>query len=406
MPLVVLIAVVGAAFGIAMLIMLTTLNPPTEDIHQLFIYMGGTGGITVLAVYLLSRTGLMQRLNSLRWVLITIIILTVLLVFINVFVTMQLMYISYHDMILTTALLVFAGMIAVASVTFISGTLIRRIRHFGAAIQRLGRGELHTRLTVDGNDELARLALLFNRMAEQLEQVDRQKMLLEQSRRDLVAWASHDLRTPLSTIRAMNEAMLDGVVTDPQTVRRYRQQIHYELEHLGNLIDDLFEIAQMDYGHVRLARKAVKLDELIAVTLSRLSVRTARKSIHLKEDIESALPMMYLAPDKIARVLYNLIDNAVHHTPVGGCITVAANRAGQGVRVSVHNTGSVITPADLPHIFERFYRGERSRTQDERSTRRTGLGLAIARTFVEAHGGSIDVRSTPEAGTTFSFFLP
>jgi signal transduction histidine kinase len=401
-----LLATVLVAFVAAMLIVVPVLQPPLEDLQLLLVFMGGSGVATAGLIYVLYRQRLLQRFRSLRWALLAIILLTVLLVFVNVFVTAQLMFISQHDLILTTALLIFAGLIATASVILIAGSLTERIEHLGGAVRRMARGDLRTRLAVDGNDELAGLAALFNHMAEQFEAVDREKALLEQSRRDLVAWASHDLRTPLASIRAMNEAVLDGVVTDAETIHRYRQQIHRETEHLGRLIDDLFELAQMDAGHLNLTRKLTALPNLVTETLASISAGAARKGVTIHSDLPADLPPLYIAPDKIQRVLYNLLDNAIHHTPADGCVTLAARRLAQGVQVSVHNTGSVIPPDDLPRVFERFYRVERSRAQDGSGYRGTGLGLAIARGFVEAHGGRINVSSDAIQGTTFTFSLP
>jgi signal transduction histidine kinase len=204
----------------------------------------------------------------------------------------------------------------------------------------------------------------------------------------------------------MNEAMLDGVVADPETVTRYRQQIHREVEHLGHLIDDLFEMAQMDAGHLQLNRKPTSLPDLITDTLTSLSARAAQQGVIVTSEIEADLPVRLVAPDKIQRVVYNLLDNAIHHTPPEGQVTITLRRVGQGLQVGVHNTGSVITPDDLPHIFERFYRGERSRVRSSTGYRGTGLGLAIARGFVEAHGGSINATTSPDTGTTFTFILP
>jgi signal transduction histidine kinase len=368
--------------------------------------MSGSGGLTVGIVYLLYKRRLLQRFASLRYAMVAMIVLTVLLVFINVFITAQLMFISQHDLILTTALLIFAGLIAIISVVLIASSLIERLEQLGDAAQRVGRGELQTRIPVEGKDELSRLASLFNTMAQMLEDVDREKRLLEQSRRDLVAWASHDLRTPLASVRAMNEAMLDGVVADAETVRRYRQQIHSEIEHLGNLIDDLFELAQVDAGHLNFSLKRTALPELITRAVAGISARAAQGSVTVTSEIDPDLPPLMIAPDKIQRVLYNLLDNAIHHTPPNGQVKLTAQHVNGQVEISVHNSGSTIAPEDLTHVFERFYRSERSRARGSSGYRGTGLGLAIARSFVEAHGGSITVSSDPEQGTTFTFTLP
>ncbi|HRF98202.1 MAG TPA: HAMP domain-containing sensor histidine kinase, partial [Aggregatilineales bacterium] len=175
--------------------------------------------------------------------------------------------------------------------------------------------------------------------------------------------------------RAMNEAMLDGVVNDAETTRRYRQQIHQELQHLSQLIDDLFDIAQLDAGHLKLNRKPTTLSDLITTALTGLSARAYQKNITIKSDVPEGMPPINIAPDKIQRVLYNLLDNAIHHTPMGGIVSVSVTSAKNGVAVHIHNTGSVIIAEDLAHIFEPFYRGERSRSRNSDGYRGTGLGL-------------------------------
>jgi signal transduction histidine kinase len=405
-PVVLLLVGALAAIAMAMMIIMQELEPPMGDIKLLLALMGATGIFTVTLVYLLYRRRAIQKFNSLRWTLLATIILTVVLVFVNVFLTARFMYISYHDLTLTTALLVFAGVIAVISAQLISGGIIDRIQELAKAARQVAKGELQTRISADGNDELTDLARTFNDMAAALQTVDEQKRQLEQTRRDLIAWVSHDLRTPLASMRVMVEAMSDGVVTDAQTVSRYHHTIQNEIQHLSHLIDDLFELAQLDTGHLKLERQMISLRDLISDTLGSMGVQATQAGINLTGTVDDAASSVCVAPDKIQRVLYNLLDNALHHTPSGGAVTVSAKPQNGATAISVHNTGSAIDPADLPHIFTSFYRGERSRMQSKDGYRGTGLGLAIARGFVEAHGGTITVESQPERGTTFTIQLP
>lgn len=400
-----LLATIPIGFALAMLIVVPILQPPPSDVQQLFVFMAFTGGATVLITYWLAQQGAVHRFSSIRWTLLALILLTVMLIMVNVWLVAQWMYISYHDLVLTAALLVFAGLISTVSVFFVADSLVGRISALRHVTQQVAQGNLNARLKIDGRDEFSQLSISFNGMADSLLAVDRQKRELEQARRDLIASISHDLRTPLAAMRAMNEAILDGIVTDLETVTRYNQDIGREIRHLSGLIDDLFELSLLESGQMRLVREQTSLCDLISDSLSSFTPRAAQQQITFQSQIDPQLGLVNIAPDKILRVIHNLLDNALGHTPAGGTIRVTIGMLHEQVRISVHNDGQPIAPADLPHIFERFYQGEPSRVQNYKS-RGTGLGLAIARAFVEAHDGKIWAESEPTHGTAFIFTLP
>jgi signal transduction histidine kinase len=405
-PLLLFIMGVFLAILGAMLVVIPTLDPPAKDMRLLVTFMTSTGVLTISLAYILYRLGLVSWFRSLRWSLLVTIILTVVLIFVNVWVTAQLMFITSHDLFLTTGLLVFAGMTAITFGYFISSALTDSIRDMAKATEQLASGDLTTRLDVRGNDELANLGKAFNWMASSLQQIDEQKRMLEQTRRDLIAWISHDLRTPLASMRVMIEAMTDGVVDDPATTARYLQNTQNEIQHLSRMIDSLFELAQLDTGQVNLNIQMASLRDLISDTLGSMNAHAKQQHIDLAGEVDDSVDPVYIAPDKIQRVLYNLVHNAILYTPPQQKITLTARSSGDDVRVDVHNSGAAIATDEIPHIFDSFYRGERSRTKNNTGHRGAGLGLAIARGFVEAHGGKIWVESSPDTGTTFSFTLP
>ncbi len=396
--------VVALIVGFAIII--PALNPPEADIRALLLMMSITGSLTILLSYLLYQRGLMEWFTSLRYTVLATTVLTVVLVFVNVWVTAQLMFISNHDLILTSALLVFGGVISVFSVFFFSGVITDRIHALSSAAERLAAGDLITRLDVKGNDELSHLAKMFNQMADSLQQAAGEKAILEQSRRDLIAWVSHDLRTPLASIRAMNEAMIDGVVSDRATVQRYMHNMQNEVEHLNRMIDDLFELSQLDSGHLSITRQDTSLRDLISDTLGSMTARAEQANIHLSGNIDDDIDTVFIAADKIQRVFNNLLENAFVFTPAHGNITLSARRNQHMIEICIHNTGSYIQPEALPHVFESFYKVERSRVKSKDGYRGTGLGLAIVRSIVEAHGGKITVSSDKDTGTKFVFALP
>ncbi len=404
----VLIFVLGMLLALSIVIIVAgpMLDAPPNDVLLLLAYLASTGTFSVLASYILYKLGLVNWFRSLRWALLAVIVLTVALIFLNVWVTARLMFLREHDLALTTLLLVFAGVSAIAFGFFISAALTERISKLTQGAERVASGDLSARVDIMGKDELSSLAATFNRMAMRLEEADAQKRMLEQTRRDLVAWVSHDLRTPLASIRVMLEALADGVVSDPATVDRYLHNAQGEIQHLSRLIDDLFELAQLDAGRVKLDKEAASLRDLISDTLESMHAQAERGSVTLTGQVDDGVDVVIMAPDKIQRVLDNLIGNALHHTPPGGSVSVQAKPTMDGIRVEISDTGEGISPEDLPHVFESFYRGEKSRARDEQGTRGAGLGLAIAKGLVEAHGGRIWTRSDPGHGATFAFTLP
>ncbi|PJF41689.1 MAG: hypothetical protein CUN55_11550 [Phototrophicales bacterium] len=405
-PIIMLLLATSIALAAAIGIVEAYLNLPAAKMQNFILSLTASGIFTMLFAYAAYRYELIRWLPSLHWALVVIIGLAVGLISLNIWVTVQLMFISEEDLIVTTALLIFAGITSATTGIFAASAITKRIQRLSQATDHLANGHFETRLTVDGNDELAAFARRFNWMAESLQQLDAKQRAVEQTRRDLIAGVSHDLRTPLTSIRAMLEAIQDGVVNDEATINRYLVNSLTEIHNLSHLIDDLFQLAQIDAGHIEAQFESASLRDLISDSISSMSAKAARQYIKLTCDIAKDIDPVYMAPDKIQRVLYNLLDNAIRYTPAYGEVTLRAFRQGQTVQVEVHNTGGVIDPTHIPRIFDSFYRGEQSRVQQADGYRSTGLGLAIARRFVEIHRGKIEVDSRPEHGTTFRFTIP
>ena len=195
-------------------------------------------------------------------------------------------------------------------------------------------------------------------------------------------------------------------ITDTKTEQRYIQTTLKEIQHLSHMITDLFEMAKLDVGHINLEIYPTPIADLISDTMGSLMVKAQKKGISLEGSVDEGIDLVQIAPDKIQRVLKNLIDNAIKYTPAGEKVIISAKyRDDEAIQIDIHNTGVHIPPDILPNLFDSFYRGEKSRasTDDERGT---GLGLAIARGFVQAHGGKIWAESDPSTGTTFSFTIP
>ena len=391
--------ILALSLGIFFLVML----PPMKELGLMALYLGITALVSALAGYLAYRLGWINFSPALRWTLLGGYILASILTFFNVWFSAQLMFVSPHDLLLAIILLVFAGGMAMVLGYFLSSTVTERIHLLQGAAEKLAQGNLQTRVPVQGRDEVAALAKAFNQMAEQLQAADRKQRELESLRRDLIAWVSHDLQTPLTSMRAILEALSDGVVEEPEAVKRYLYTAQRDVRSLSALIDDLFQMAQLDTGGFPLHRAQASLSDLISDTLESFTELAKQAEILLEGNVDSDVDPVYMDTQAIGRVLNNLISNALRHTPTGGRVSLWGRRAAQRVEITVSDTGEGIRAGDLPHIFERFYRGEKSRN---RGTGGAGLGLAIARGIVQAHGGDIWVESETGKGTQFTFFIP
>jgi signal transduction histidine kinase len=293
--------------------------------------------------------------------------------------------------------LLVAGMVAAAIALLVARWLARGmtqpLRDMAAAARKMERGDYRERVVTASRDEVGQLAVAFNRMSSELES-------LERVRRDLVANVSHELKTPISALRAHLENLLDGVErADPETL----QVMLAQSERLGRLVDQLLQLSRLESGDLPLQRESIRLRPLVSRVLSEIEVTRGRDDVELADEVGEDLPPVFADAERIHQVLFNLLDNAVRLAPPGGRVVVRGARHGGAVDVAVQDTGPGIAPEHLPRLFERFYRVDTARSRDEGGT---GIGLAIARSVVEAHGGRIWAESESGMGSTFTFRLP
>jgi len=394
------------AFGVVELLTVAIWQPPAVLLWKTAAYLAISGvlslGVMGLGLWLM----LAGILRTIRARIVGALVAGSVVALVNVLVSALLMFASRHDVLLLSLLSFFGVVVSVSLGAVLASSLTDRLHAVSDAAAALATGDLTVRVpppTPDAASEVRALTVAFNMMAEQLEEAAKQRADDDEARRMLVAAISHDLRTPLASIRAMIEAITDGVVTDPETVARFHTTMGREIRTLSALITDLFELSQLEAGQLALSLAPATLPDLISEVVEGLAAQAAAREIHIAGGVEGSVGPVIMDTPAVRRVLTNLVQNALRHTPADGTVAVTARAVAEGVQVDVVDTGEGIPATDLPHIFERFYRGEKSRS---RETGGAGLGLAIARGFVEAHGGRIWVESEAGRGTRFSFILP
>ena len=392
-----------ALTGLVVGLTVAMLEPTGGDLAALVGFLLISGGTTVGLSLLSTRFGLPRWVRSVRGRLVFVSVLTTLLALANVGFVALLMFLSTHDLALLVGLLSFSLGISIFVAFAFSSSTARSMREVVDAARRINSGSLNARVPVESPDEVGELAASFNAMAERLEESFRRERELENTRKELIRAVSHDLRTPLASIRAMVESINDGVVSDEATIKRYLRTTQSEVENLSQLINDLFDLSQMEAGVLELHTEASSIQDLISDTLESMAVQAASCKLTLAGAVDQELSPVIMDAPRVQRVLYNLVHNSIRHTPPDGTISVCAKDAGDEVEVQVIDSGEGIPAQQLPKLFQSTYRPDRSRSRDSGGA---GLGLSIAKGIVEAHGGRIWAESEPGKGSAFSFTLP
>jgi signal transduction histidine kinase len=344
------------------------------------------------------------RMGSLSAQFATGVVLAVALVLAGVGAAVLLMFVTPDHAYVLGALLLFAAGLAAYSTSLVAGAVKRDVMAVRDGLRAVGEGSrAPVQIRTGARDELAELADAANRMIEQLRNRESERDAADQARRDLIAAVSHDLRTPLTSLQLVAQAIDDGVLASNGDSRQYLEQMSRNVGVLGQLIDDLFELTRLEAGDINWSMQRVELGELVQETVDAMRAQAEAKRVSVEARVAGDLAPAEANPEQVQRVLFNLIQNAIRHTPADGSVTVAAGADGSHVVVEVIDTGSGIEPAERDRVFEPFYRGggESARTSRDSS----GLGLAICRAIVEVHGGRIWLEDS-DLGTRVRFSLP
>jgi signal transduction histidine kinase len=402
-----LMTMVALALTLGLLVIIT--RPSPGHLAQLALTMGLTG-LASLAIGELALWALpFAPFGGVQLKLAIPPLLTAAVIAFNVAILSRQMFITVTDGQLLLAFLLFGVSLALAMAYSIAQEMSRSIARIEEGARRIAGGDYAFQLDAvetRGGDEIARMASWFNQMAVSVRRAFLERQRADAERRQVITAVSHDLRTPVASVRAMIEAIDDGVVSDPETVRRYQRAIRAEMRRLSLLMDDLFDLSQLEARTLILHREPVDLGDLISDTLEACRELAEQSGVTLDGQVEGDLGAVWLDPRQMYRVLTNLTLNALRYTPSGGVILLRAERqtgkdgADQAL-VRVIDSGVGISAGDLPRVFERSFRGEVSRRREQEPQEAqedaprgslssgSGLGLAIAREIVEMHGGRI-----------------
>jgi signal transduction histidine kinase len=282
-----------------------------------------------------------------------------------------------------------SALTAIVAALVVARSIADALDRVREASVELARGDLQAQAPADGPAEVRDLAVSFNEMGANLRR-------LFDSRRELVAWASHDLRTPLANMQAMLEALEDGLAAPDEYVPALREQVNV----LSRLVDDLFELSRIDAGALTLELRSLPVAPVVTSSLRGVEAEARLRHVRLAAEVDDDVTARF-EPEKVERVLMNLLTNALRHTPSDGAVAVRVVPLPHEVRFAVEDTGDGLDTEARARMFERFWRGDRART-----SRGAGLGLAIARGLVEAHGGRIWAEDAEEGGARVCFTLP
>jgi signal transduction histidine kinase len=320
-------------------------------------------------------------------------------ILITVLAAAELMFVSNHDALMISAIVVAAALVALRAAQVASARVVGEVQSVRDALRAVGEGERGQRVDAGAAVELTELAEAANAMIGQLAEEERRRDAADAARRNLVAAISHDLRTPIAALAVMADAIEDGLV-DEATLRRYMATMRTHITALGSMIDDLFELSRLEAGDLQWSIGQVELAQLVDETVAAMRLEAEAKGVAVAAELADEPFHARADAEKLQRVLFNLIQNAIRHTPADGSVTVRAEPAGDWVEIEVADTGQGIPPDERERLFDPFVRGE-----EARSPGGAGLGLAISRAIVEAHDGRIWLAES-EVGTSVRFVIP
>jgi signal transduction histidine kinase len=394
-----LVGVVGLLLAAVAAAVVFGLVYSPRDGRLMALYMLACGACVLAAVELLKHRR--RRARSLVRQLAAGIGASIGLVIVGVGVIALLMFISPHDGLTVAVLLLFAGALGAYSVWTLSGGPLDDLLAVRDGLRAVGDGRRDVQISTGARDELAELADAATRMVGQLAEREAERDAADRSRRDLVAAVSHDLRTPLTSLRLLSDAIESDLV-DAETRHEYVKQMALHIRSLSSLVEDLFELSRLEAGDIQWSMQRVRLDELVAETVEAMRPQADAKRVRVGASVPAGLGPARGDPERLQRVLFNLIQNAIRHTPADGSVTVMAELNGEGLEVEVADTGEGMLDDDRGRAFDPFYRGRENKA---RSRGGGGLGLAICRAIVEAHGGRIWFADSA-SGTRVRFSLP
>jgi signal transduction histidine kinase len=311
------------------------------------------------------------------------------------------MFVSPEDAWTTAGILLFAAVIAARAAQILLRDVVADVGSVSNGLHSVGQGERQVRVEARSGKELSDLAESANTMIETIRSEERSRDEADAARRQVIAAVSHDLRTPLTSLQLLAQALDDDLV-DPETARKYVKSIGANVRALGALVDDLFEFSRLNAGDFAWTTEAVPLAGIVAEMLEAIRLEAETRRVAVRAEIASDLRPACGNPEQLGRVLANLLTNAIRHTPPDGSVLVRAHQRDGSAEIEVSDTGEGIAAADQPRVFEPFYRGG---SEAARTSSGSGLGLAIARTIVEAHGGRIWLAEA-HTGTRICFTLP
>jgi len=353
--------------------------------------------VLAIAHLLARRRDLVGGIGSQLAIAVGLVVASIL---VTVWIGADRMFLSDHDAVVISLMAAVIGLVALRVGQILNAGIAADVDRIRDGLDRIGAGQREIEGLPVGGDELGEIAADIESMAARLALEERRRDEAESARRSLVASVSHDLRTPIASLRLMTEAIADGVATG-ETRDRYMTELRLQVRLLGELVDDLFELSRIEAGDIDWAMGQIELGDLMGETVDAMRIQAESRGVRVVADLPGGRIAATANPEKVQRVLFNLIQNAIRHTPADGSVTVRAMLAGERVQVEVEDSGPGISEEDAPHVFEPFYRGG---SDASRSREGSGLGLALSRAIVEAHGGRIWFESTG-SGTVMRFTL-